>query len=118
MNQDTITPNNIARASKRYKDAYRVAKAITAIGGSVKGVGAVLGLIVAVLGFYIGMKGEGNTQYAVGGILAGIVVALPLYLLGVVVSAQGQVLKATLDGSVNTSPFLDLTQKAQVMSLE
>jgi len=39
-------------------------------------------------------------------------------LLGVVVSAQGQVLKATLDGSVNTSPFLDLTQKAQVMSLE
>ena len=39
------------------------------------------------------------------------------YFLGVVIAAQGQILRATLDSAVNSSPFLEDEQKAKVMRL-
>jgi hypothetical protein len=52
-----------------------------------------------------------------GGLLAaGLWFAL-FFILGSLVSAQGQILKATLDGAVNTSPFLTDEQRAQMMRL-
>jgi hypothetical protein len=52
-----------------------------------------------------------------GGLLiAGLWFAL-FFVLGIIVSAQGQILKANLDSAVNTSPFLTTQQKARVMDL-
>jgi hypothetical protein len=118
MNQPTIPPDTSTRAAKRYKDAYLVARAVAAIGESMKYIGVVLGLIVVVVGFYIGNQLERGLMYSVGGAVAGILVAIPLYLLGILVSAQGQVLKASLDVAVHTSPFLDTEQKAKAMRLD
>src|SRR5436190_6483474 len=118
MNQPAITSEISNRAFGRYKDAYLVARAITAIGKSVKGLGILLSLIVVGVGYYIGTQAGGGMMYSVGEAVAGVVVAIPLYLLGIVVSAQDQVLKASLDGAVNTSPFLDIEHKAKAMSLD
>jgi len=117
MNQPTISTDTANRATKRYKDAYLVARAVAAIGESVKYLGVVLGLVIIVVGYYFGAQMGRGLMYSVGGAVAGILVAIPLYLVGILVSAQGQVLKASLDGAVHTSPFLDTEQKAKAMSL-
>jgi hypothetical protein len=39
------------------------------------------------------------------------------FVFGVIVSAQGQQLLATLDAAVHSSPFMDTAAKAQAMSL-
>jgi hypothetical protein len=68
------------------------------------------------LGGFIFSRGEGPFLY--GGIALAFVIAIPLYALGVLVSAHGQVLKASLDEAVHTSPFLTDADRASVMSLE
>ncbi len=118
MNQPTSSPDTTNRAVTRYKDAYLVARAVTAIGKSVKYMGVMLGLIVIAVGYYVGTQMGGGLMYSVGGAVAGVVISIPLYLLGILVSSQGQVLKASLDVAVHTSPFLEAEQKARVMSLD
>ena len=51
------------------------------------------------------------------GLLSGVGIFVVLFVLGVIVSAHGQLTKATLDGAVNGSPFLTSEQRAEVMSL-
>ena len=50
-------------------------------------------------------------------VLYGGIVFLVFYVVGVIVSAQGQILKAGLDTSVHTSPFVSNDDKAKIMSL-
>ena len=50
------------------------------------------------------------------GLLLGIVVAIPIFILGVLVGAQAQVVMAALDTAVHTSPFLTNDDKERVMS--
>lgn len=103
----------------RYRDAYSVANTITLFGSVIKGVGIVLAILtfitVATIGNY--MYGGMGTVYIFLGFIMGATIGTVLYLLGILVSAQGQLLKATLDSAVNTSPFLSNDQKASVMSL-
>lgn len=61
--------------------------------------------------------GQFNIAALMIGILAAVVVGVLFYLLGIFVSAQGQILSASLDSAVNSSPFLTQEQKARVMSL-
>ena len=46
-----------------------------------------------------------------------VIAAVSFYVAGVIVSANGQVLKASIDCAVNGSPFIDEAQKAAIMSL-
>lgn len=78
MNQPTSSLDTTNRAATRYKDAYLVARAVTAIGQSVKYMGVVLGLMVIAAGYYIGTQMAGGLMYSVGGAVAGIVIAVPL----------------------------------------
>lgn len=99
----------------RYQDAYRVAAAIITTGSIIKVIGAVLGLGLGFVAFAQVEKG-----FKLGTILwfAGAVITwLGFYLWGVMVSAQGQLIRATLDSAVNTSPFLEREDKARAMSL-
>jgi hypothetical protein len=110
---------------KRYKDAYLVARTTTGIGSMIKGVGALLGILIF-FGAFALAAGQRNV-YGVRGdiqlislIVAGIfggTVWLVFFIWGVLVSAQGQILKASLDGAVNGSPFLTNEQRATIMSL-
>lgn len=108
----------------RYRDAYLVARVTTGFGSVIKGIGYFLAFIIFTASLVLSgqVNGYGSeslkTMYFLTGlILAGIVGAI-FYLFGVLVSAQGQILKASLDGAVNGSPFLNDLQKANVMSLK
>ena len=51
------------------------------------------------------------------GIVIAASIATALYILGTLASAQGQILKATLDTAVNSSEFLTPSDKARAMRL-
>jgi len=99
----------------RYANSYLVARTITAFGAIVKFIAFIIGggiILVSVI------TGGQSAQYLIGGILAAAIVGIPIYVLGVLVSAQGQILKATLDTAVNTSPLLTKDEMRQIMSLD
>ena len=101
--------------TKRYLDGYLVARTITGIGVLVKRVALILGgciVLVALVALT-----QNSTAYAVMGIFAAVVVTIPIYVLGILVAAQGEILKATLDTAVTNSPFLKTEEMAKVMSL-
>ena len=104
------TGSPAARLMIRYRDAYVVGRTIVTVGDVVKGVGIVLAIGMTLAAWV-------NFKMGPAGILIGVVVGVPLYVLGILVSAQGQILKATLDTAVSGSPFLSNDQKAEMMSL-
>jgi len=60
--------------------------------------------------------GQLSGAFLVLGLGAGALIAFVGWVLGVLVSAQGRMLKATLDTAVNSSPFLSNAERAEVMS--
>jgi hypothetical protein len=112
------TPGDVkAAASRRYQDAYLVARTTTGIGALVKVIGIALGVLILLALVIVGSQTDKVLQSFGAGLLAGAVVAVPLYVLGVLVSAVGQNLKATLDTAVHGSPFLMKEDMARIMSL-
>lgn len=89
---------------KRYSDAYLVAQTVNGTGQTVKFVGFLFAVLVILAGLVAASRIGAAAGFA--GLLLGIMSALPFYALGVLVSAQGQILKAALDTAVNTSPIL------------
>ncbi len=115
-----VAKSAVGRGIDRYQDAYRVAAATVAIGAAVKVLAICLAglcLIGAVAGASqsIANLSSLNAAPLLVGLVAAVAVGVPLYALGILVSAAGQVLKATLDTAVHTSPFLDKAQMAQIM---
>jgi len=96
----------------RYSDAYRVADAVTGMGSFVKGIGGLLGLALILLG--LGCSSGSSVLFIVLGVITGFL----FFIVGVVVSAVGQVLKANVDTAVNTSPFIYNDDKAYIMGLD
>ena len=102
--------------SSRYRDAYLTAGAISGIGGVIKALGIIFGIILILIGFI-----AGNELGAIGvlsGLISGVLGGTILYVIGVIVSAQGQILMATLDSAVHTSPFLNDDQRLSAMRLK
>jgi hypothetical protein len=111
-----------AALTSRYSDAYRVAATAVVIGATLKILAVCAGglaLIVSMLPVSRAIAGAGSADSTalLIGLVAAVLVGVPLYALGILVSAHGQVLKATLDTAVNTSPFLANEQKANILSL-
>jgi len=86
-------------ALNRYHDLYRIARLQVTTGNIVKVIGIVVGI--------------GSLLIFIPGILAGGIV----YLLGILISAQGQMLLVHADSAVHSSPFMTDDEKAKVMSL-
>ena len=109
MSADSV---EISVLLKRYRDAYSVAGVILGFGKLIKAVG----LIVAGLAILIGLAKESPIIF-LGSLFFAVLIGGIFYLLGVIVSAQGQILKASLDTAVNTSPFLLNAHRTDIMSL-
>jgi len=103
-------------ATSRYKDAYLTAGAISGIGGVIKALGIVFGAILILIGLIASSQLGiiAVLSSSISGVLGGTI----LYVIGVLVSAQGQILKATLDTAVHTSPFLNDEQRLAAMRLK
>jgi len=106
----------------RYRDAYFLARVTTDFGSAIKILGIIIAVVIALLGI-VGSGSAGRTanEYSavvvIGSLVFGTIVGLFFYFVGILVSAQGQILKATLDSAVNTSPFLSSENRAKIMSL-
>jgi hypothetical protein len=122
---DPSLSSRISALMKRYRDAYIVARVTNGFGGMIKTTGIVIVVLLVLIGFMIisSMRGPMDTASiievvaVVFGIIIGIITGAWFYIIGVLVSAQGQILKASLDSAVNSSPFLTNEHKAKIMSL-
>jgi hypothetical protein len=101
-------------ATSRYTDAYLVARTITTIGQIVKIIAFVMGGGIALISLIASFS---SVAY-IGGIILGALVGFLIYLFGILVSAQGQILQASLDCAVHGSPFLSKDEMRQIMSLD
>jgi ribosomal protein L37E len=104
----------IAALVAKYRDAYIVAGTIVVFGTAVKVIGLVLGVIAVVVS--LGAADDLGWFAPVGGLVLGALVGTIFYILGVFISAQGQILRATLDTAVNTSPFLGNEQRIGILN--
>ncbi len=93
----------------RYSDAYIVANTITNTGAFFKFLGVCIGIILIVVAVFNDM---GMLL-----IIPAVFLGFLLWAIGVIVSAQGQMLKASVDTAVNTSPFISTANKARIMSV-
>jgi len=101
----------------RYSDAYTVAHTITGLGSTIKGIGVIIGLVIALMGFHVADSTQSG-QLALEGLILGVIVCIPIYILGILVSTLGQILKATIDTAVHTSPMLTKDDMKKIMSLD
>jgi hypothetical protein len=116
--------------TKRYVDAYRSAKIHNGIGQTIKTVSLILGGLIIVPSLVgaassaepqPGMFGPYTNSMGIVMGLFGAVIGAAIggvgFILGTLIAANAQLLKASLDGAVNSSPFLTDEQRAEVMSL-
>jgi RNA polymerase subunit RPABC4/transcription elongation factor Spt4 len=112
--------SQISAVVKRYRDAYLVANVVDGVGSLSKGIGIVIAGVLVLVGLISAGSGRGgDTAVAMGVVIIALGVATGawFYVLGILVAAQGQILKASLDGAVNGSPFLTNEHRAKIMSL-
>jgi hypothetical protein len=112
--------SEVASLMKRYTDAYVVGRAITGFGSLIKVIGIVIAILLVLIGFLVAAKNgprETISYLGIIGIVVGVLSGALFYIIGVLVSAQGQILKASLDSAVNSSPFLTNEHRAKIMSL-
>lgn len=103
----------------RYGDAYTVARVTVGFGDVIKIIGMMLAGVIVLLTLLAAGQTEGGLSFAMFlmGLVFAAFVGVLFYLFGVMVSAQGQILEASLDGAVNSSPFLTNEHRAKIMSL-
>ncbi len=117
-------PTNIPSAEldlrKRYYDAYRVANAVTGLGTVIKFLGFFTGLAVSFGGvvFAKGFPEPARGLCFFGGLMSGFLILVLHFCLGILLSAVGQMLYATIDSAVNTSPLMSDGQKRVIIAPE
>jgi len=110
-------------ASDRYEDAYLQARWVVQAGDVIQTVGWVIGALIfcgALFAAHTVTKLEtpaADWLPPAGLAIGAIITVFFFWLVGVLVCARGQQLKASLDSAVNSSPFLSNAQRATVMSL-
>ena len=119
MNTSTTT-TDITAVSKRYADAYKVAKVIVIFSTVTR----ILGLIAAAGVFFYIFSILGGAEAsdhmvrnvavaAVGAVLSWFV----FYIIAVVIGCQGQLLRAAVDVAVFSCPSLSDDQRLQIAGL-
>ena len=100
---------------RRYSDAYLAARALVFIGGIIKWVGVVLAVILLIAGVGMASDRNGGGLFAFIGFAFACLVGVPTFVLGILISAQGQIHLATLDTAVNSSRHLSKDDVAQIL---
>ncbi len=103
---------------QRYRDAYLVSKVTIGFGNWVKRIGFLLAGVIFFGALIMSLEANNAEEIlVVGGFVVAGLIGLLFYLIGVLVAAHGQVLQATLDTAVNSSPFLTDADRVEIMSL-
>jgi len=103
---------------RRYRDAYWSARFTVIVGQLVKLLGVLLGIgIGALMSQLFNSNSAPQSPSDEISIASGFVVFVFFFIIGIIICAQGQKLKAQLDSAVYASPFITDEQRANVMSL-
>jgi hypothetical protein len=101
------------RLSRRYHDAYIVARTVIAVGKGINAIGVIIALAVVAVA-YMAAESFGvpaRATFGAAGVLAGTII----YVFGVLIASQGQLQFAILDVAVNSSPLLSAECKRDVV---
>lgn len=101
----------------RYRDAYRVARVTAGFGSAIKIIGILFAGVIGFLSLRMAERGGGDAILVLG-IGIAVFIALLFFVIGVIVSANGQMLGATLDSAVNTSTAITDLEKMEILSLK
>lgn len=99
----------------RYRDAQLVASAIVTFSMLVKLFAWLVAIVTWIAGFVISKQMRGGGEVVMVGLVFGTGLLGFFYVLGVLIAAVGQILRASLDTAVNTSPLLNETEKLQAI---
>lgn len=116
-NQTSTVSESGSPVVRRYRDAYRVGAALVGLGNAIKTVGAIIAGIIFLGSLSSGNGPFGGAGLALAGIVLAAVVGILFWVCGVIVAAQGQILRATLDNAVAHSPFLTDYERLDAMGL-
>jgi hypothetical protein len=118
--ENSLQVGQLPNVSSRYKDAYLTARAVSSVGGVIKIVGILLGLGLLFLGLVAGgiLGKEIGTFVVISTIIVGTFGGTILYVIGVLIITQGQILKATLDSAIHSSPFLSDDMRLSIMQVK
>jgi hypothetical protein len=100
---------------KRYQDGYRVSNTIVGVGNAIKIMSIIIALVFVVAGVSIFGVRAGSMAAV---LVIAALIAIVFFTLGVLVSAQGQILRAGLDVAVYSSTFLKDKDRAAIMGLD
>jgi small basic protein len=100
----------VVQLMERYQNGYRAAGTACRLGTTAKVIGVIAGA-------FVWLGGLQNSLGAVAASLGFLAIAL-FWIIGALVSAVGENLRASLDTAVYTSTFLDNVQRAKIMSLK
>jgi hypothetical protein len=107
-----MAPDYFGPLSSRYKDAYGIAAGMVAMGNMIKRVSMLAGGMALI----VGLMCSGWFPLLIGAFI-GLIVLGAGFISGTLLAAQGQLMNALLDTAVNTSPLLQVPEKASIMSL-
>lgn len=120
--QNVAQPFPSAKLIRRYRDSYRVAAFVIVVGGIVQLVGFVISVAIGAGGYSAAVtqfRFRQTEQYTTiaASLFTALVAFVIFFIAGVLVRAQGQSLRASLDCAVHSSPFLTNEEKASAMRL-
>jgi hypothetical protein len=120
--QTSPDSNVTSKLLKRYKDAYRVSRLTVGFGTLIKLIGVIAAIAIVITTIIVAgnlFNGRETQQAIIGalGVLLAAGFGAIIFAQGLLVSAQGQILKASLDSAVNSSTFLTNAHRAKIMSL-
>ena len=106
-------------AMTRYREGYLEARSINGIGAAIKTVALIVGGLMTFGGLIAFSESNGFGEIAgIASLLTGLGFGFVGFILGILVQAAGQSMKAHCDCAVNGSHFLNDDQRAEVMSLK
>jgi hypothetical protein len=105
---------------RRYRAGYRTSDSAVAFSEIIKNIGLAIGGVILFGGLLAAFIAKGAASFIIFLYTAGLAVFVTVVFLffSVMVAAVGQMLRASLDTAVHTSPFLDEQQKSSAMELD
>lgn len=92
---------------RRYGDAYLVSFTVDGFGKIIKGIAIVLFVLIFIVGLVLAtQQRDSSGGFILLGPILGLLVSIPVYILGILVSMQAQIHLAALDTAVNSSRHL------------
>jgi len=118
INETNFSLNAYGQLSSRYHDIYRIADGMVRLGKIIKIVAVVVAVTGVIAAIVIASNGGFGSDFASPAVaVVGLCAAVGIFCLGILIGACGELLRALVDTSVNTSPLITDSEKATIIGL-